>query len=340
MKRALYFLVLLLVVSLTTGCLGFFKKTYSVQVTWNSEHGDVALPAGLDKVKEGTMITLEAKPKAGWYFQEWSGEGLTEAQKTENPLKIVVKQNLELEAIFTEITVTYKLDVQFDSTKGTVEGMPADPDNIIPGTKVTLRAVPADGYRFGQWDGDVPANQVNQDCVQITVDGDKSITLTFIDAPNPDLVVHDTSFETGSDGWGPRGSTTVERVKEFARTGQYSIKVTPSSEPDVWNGGTWVNLFSDVEKGKTYVFSGWVYHAESEPKRVIMQLQYNDGQEQYKWLKDIDGIPGGVWTRFEAEFTIPENLTGSYVYLYFEPHEQAKNTLVYYVDDVLVMEKE
>lgn len=340
MKKALHLLVLLLVVSLATGCFGFFKKTYSVKVSWNEEHGDVELPAGLDKVKDGTVVKLEAKPNEGFYFVEWKGEGLTDAQKKQNPLQIAVKQNLELEAIFAEITVTYTLNVEYDAEQGSIEGMPADPTKVIPGTQVTLKAVPKEGYRFGQWGGDdAPENQINQDRVQITVDKDINITLTFVEAPNPDLVVHDTSFESGADGWAPRGAPTVERVTEQARTGDYSIKVTPSSEQGAWNGGALVNLFDQVEAGEKYVFSGWVYHAESEPKRMVMQLHYNDGGEQYKWVHDIEEMPGGVWTKFEAEYIVPENLVGSVFELFFEPPND-KNELVFYIDDVLVLKAE
>ena len=68
-RRAASIIVLLLVVSLTTGCLGIFKtKTYSLEVTWNKEFGKVVLPDNADKIQSGSVVEIKAEPKEGYAF--------------------------------------------------------------------------------------------------------------------------------------------------------------------------------------------------------------------------------------------------------------------------------
>ncbi|HXK98275.1 MAG TPA: hypothetical protein PK828_10505, partial [Limnochordia bacterium] len=59
----------------------------------------------------------------------------------------------------------------------------------------------------------------------------------------------------------------------------------------------------------------------------------------FKWVHDIVKMPGGVWTKFEGEYIVPENLVGSVFELFFEPPND-KNELVFYIDDVLVLKAE
>jgi len=330
MKRTGLFIALLLVASLTTGCLNILKKTYNVEVTWDEEQGLVKLPENIKEIPKGTKITLEAVPNDGWFFKEWKSDQIPDSLKTKNPLEIVVNKNMKIEAVFTQDLVN--LTVEFDEEQGAVEGIP---ELIFKGSVVRLKAVPKEGYRFGQWEG-VPENQVNQDHVEIEVTEDMTIKVSFVEAPvNP---IHETSFENDFDGWGLRGGLLVERTTEYYRTGNYSIKYVPNDAQGAWNGGARVDLFDVVEPGKKYYFSGWIYHNYDEVKQLTMQAQFNSSDkegDQYHWIHTVQ-VPGGVWTKFEGTWEIPANLTTK-MWLYWEVTEGSK-LVEFYLDDVLVLE--
>ncbi|MBN1866234.1 InlB B-repeat-containing protein [Candidatus Sumerlaeota bacterium] len=74
-----------------------------------------------------------------------------------------------------EVLNAYVLDV------GTMDcSVDRSPDqaSYLPGTSVTLTAVPDTGYHFGFWSGDVPSGQETQNPVIVVMDDDKVVTAT------------------------------------------------------------------------------------------------------------------------------------------------------------------
>src|SRR4051794_27501985 len=57
-------------------------------------------------------------------------------------------------------------------------------------------------------------------------------SITAAEAAPPTIA--STSFETGADGWGPRGSAQVATTTTLARTGASSLQVTGRTAN--WNG--------------------------------------------------------------------------------------------------------
>ena len=123
----------------------------------------------------GTSITLTAVPAAGWQFAGWSGD-LT---GTTNPATITLDRNKSVTATFTQIFFTLTTTTV---GSGTVTANP--PGATQPsGTNITLTAVPAPGWQFSGWSGDLTGTTNPS---TITLDSNKSITATF--TANPPVI--------------------------------------------------------------------------------------------------------------------------------------------------------
>ena len=73
------------------------------------------------------------------------------------------------------------------------------------GTVITLSAVPASGYKFVGWSGDVVSTD---NPVQVTMNGDKDVTATFVES----TYLFEDGFESGGfNAWtGTSGSPVVQ----------------------------------------------------------------------------------------------------------------------------------
>jgi len=119
----------------------------------------------------GTVVTMTANADPGWEFSSWSGDldGAT------NPAEISMDADKTVFADFTEQTVSqYSLTV---TTSG-VGSVILDPPGGIynAGTVVKLTAMPAVGWAFNGWGGDLSGTKNPEN---ILMDGNKSVILTF-----------------------------------------------------------------------------------------------------------------------------------------------------------------
>jgi hypothetical protein len=101
-------------------------------------------PAGGIYAK-GSSVTLTAVPEAGWSFSAWGGA----AGGATNPLTLTLNAD-------TRITSTFvpKLIQLAASTNGNgAIAVSPTPGPYLPGTLLTLTAMPASGWRFAGWSG-------------------------------------------------------------------------------------------------------------------------------------------------------------------------------------------
>ncbi len=112
-KKPVSIMILLLVVSLTTGCFLDFlwAKTYSLKVTFNEEYGTVeGIPAKSDKIKEGTILELKAVAKQGYVFDKWTG--VPEGNEKDNPVEIIINSNTTITAEFASEVIKPEEDFE------------------------------------------------------------------------------------------------------------------------------------------------------------------------------------------------------------------------------------
>jgi len=130
-------------------------------------------PDGDGKYAYGTLVTLTANPAGGYSFSSWSGG----ATGSTNPVQIAVNGDLAVTAHFTQMRHVLTLTAT-PPTGGSIVASPL-PDGdgkYAYGTPVTLTANPAVGYVLSSWSGDATGSD---NPVQVTMDGDKSVTATF-----------------------------------------------------------------------------------------------------------------------------------------------------------------
>jgi uncharacterized repeat protein (TIGR02543 family) len=115
----------------------------------------------------GTNVTLTANPTIGWSFDHWSGD----ASGTVNPVTVNMTSDKTVTATFTQNT--YALTIMVIGS-GSVNLNNSGP--YYYGDVVELTAVPAIGWSFDNWSGDLNGSA---NPATILIDGDKMVTATF-----------------------------------------------------------------------------------------------------------------------------------------------------------------
>ncbi len=142
----------------------------------------------------GTELELIALADEGHHFEGWSGD----VSGSEDTISIVVIENIEVQANFSA-PIMYTISVWNPSGNlaGTVSFDP-DAPSYMPGTSVTVTAVPAEGYEFSHWGGDLDGSSTNPET--LVMDDNKAIMVTFqqtsslSDASLPDSYALDQNY--------------------------------------------------------------------------------------------------------------------------------------------------
>ncbi|MEZ4620970.1 MAG: InlB B-repeat-containing protein [Caldilineaceae bacterium] len=143
-----------------------FKQLFAVNVTVVG-NGSVTKSPDQAQYIDGDALTLVATANAGWAFAGWSGDlsgSTTPANLTVNGDKTITATFREIRALTINVTGS-----------GTVSKAP-DKTEYADGDVVTLTAVPAEGWAFVGWSGDLSGNANG---ASITLDSDKTVTANF-----------------------------------------------------------------------------------------------------------------------------------------------------------------
>ena len=116
----------------------------------------------------GTVVPLTAKGNLGYKFSAWGGD----ASGSENSTSVTMNANKNVTATFVT-TPTYTLNVT--AVNGTVTLVPAG-GTYNEGDNVKLRPMPAAGYKFDAWSGDLTSTDYYP---EITMNSNKNITAIF-----------------------------------------------------------------------------------------------------------------------------------------------------------------
>jgi hypothetical protein len=116
----------------------------------------------------GEQATLSAVPKEGWMFDHWAGE----LSGTSNPIRFNVHNDMSVQAVFIKRSALSILKLG-EGTISRTPSLSAYPAN----SRVTLTAIPASGWVFRKWSGDLESSSST---IMVLLDTDKSLQAEFV----------------------------------------------------------------------------------------------------------------------------------------------------------------
>ncbi len=250
-----------------------FKVQYTLNTSISPAGGGTVTPA------EGTydannVVTLTATPAQGYAFDKWSGDAAGGSTTVTVPMdsdKIVTANFKERYTLSTSIS---------PAGSGTVT--PAE-GTYDADTEVTLTAVPAQGYTFDRWGGDVTGGSTT---VTFFMNEQKNITAYF--------------------------KLQYKLITSVAPTGGGSV--TPSS--GTYDAGTRVTLTANPAPG--YDFDKWSDDASGTSTQVTVTMDrdrmvianftlspfFEDDFSDPKSGWPIDSTEGGDWAYENGEYSL------------------------------------
>lgn len=136
------------------------------------------LPGQDGRYASGTSVTLTATPAPGYSFSSWSGD-IGGASPTSPQIAVSMTQDRAINANFT-LNQTYTLArTVIPEVGGTIQLSPQPDANsrYAPGTQVTLTAIPAQGFEFSFWGGDLAPSSPNP--TSISMNTNRTVSATF-----------------------------------------------------------------------------------------------------------------------------------------------------------------
>ncbi len=122
----------------------------------------------------GTELELIAVADGEDVFEAWFGD----VSGSEDTISITVTENMEIGATFNAPErFTISVWNPSGNISGTVSFSPAA-SSYLPGTIVTVTAVPGEGYEFSHWGGDLDGSSTNPETLEM--DDNKAIMVTFL----------------------------------------------------------------------------------------------------------------------------------------------------------------
>ncbi len=143
----------------------FAINTYTLTI--NATNGTVTKNPNQATYDSNSTVQLTAIPATGYHFTSWSGD-LTGST---NPANVTMDRNKTITANFAINTYTLTIN----ATNGTVTKNP-NQATYDSNSTVQLTALPATGYHFTSWSGDLTGST---NPATVTMDRNKTITANF-----------------------------------------------------------------------------------------------------------------------------------------------------------------
>jgi uncharacterized repeat protein (TIGR02543 family) len=135
-----------------------------------------------------SQVVVKAVVNTGYRFSGWTGD----ASGNVTTITVTMDRNKTVKANFTSVPAK-TLTIQ-TSAGGTTEPSPGTYQHD-EGSKINLRAIPNDGYRFANWTGDASGEAAS---IIVTMDLSRTVkaNFAFVPVPKPPL---DPALTTGLD---------------------------------------------------------------------------------------------------------------------------------------------
>lgn len=268
---------------------------------------------------DGATAVVTAYPAAGWLFDGWSGA----ASGTANPTSVSMDGDKSVTATFVEDTTTKTLTVSV-SGSGSVTGG----GTYTTGTTATVEAIPAAGWSFAGWSGDLTGVE---NPATIVMDTDKLVSATFVEegtvpAATAAWTEQGDTVAAAGQRTVPAGTSAVmwtEQGDTVAAAGTYTVQQGFELVYETSGTGTAVAVWETPTVGNLLVVVQTHRHDLADPnppgtgwtRRVLDQYQTStsDRRGVVVWDKVSDGTEtsvnlawgtatdlGGVYMEFAA----------------------------------------
>ncbi|GEM_PF-4217641 len=190
MKRCGSLLIVTIVAAVLAGCgiggggngqIGGSDLSFTLTIEKEGE-GEVFPSPGQYEHDQGKVVSIEATPDEDWHLQEWLVDG--SSYSDEKTVEVAADRDRTVRAVFAPDIApvpTYELTVhrQGDGSTEPQVGSHGFPQ----GEPVPLTVIPAAGWEFKEWIGDV--DDPTQSDTTILMDSDKTVTAVLLDAEGP-----------------------------------------------------------------------------------------------------------------------------------------------------------
>ena len=162
------------------------------------------------------------------------------------------------------------------------------------------------------------------------------ILITAPAAPPPTVTVLSTDFESGLDGWVPRGDAqgdpTITLTTDESHSPTHAALVSDrTSQGD----GIGHDVTGIMNPGTTYVVTAWVKFAAGNPTDTLWlsMRRTNDGSDAFDTLGQFTAVSGTTFVEVSATYAMGE---ADSAFLYFESRYPDGTTATFLVDDITI----
>ncbi len=254
------------------------EKKYNLNINTQGE-GNVTVAPDKESYNYGDEVMLIATPNEGWKFIEWQGA----ACETTNSVTLCITENTDITAVFQR--KDYNLTVNVDGNGQVEEEVLSIPQSTHSyETVLQLIAVPEDGWRFVEWQGDKTGSD---NPTTVTMDSAMNITAVF--------EIEEYIINISTQG---EGNVTIEPDKE---TYNYGDEVTLTAvayegwlfnqwDGDILSNNETISIIIDSSKTISAIFkedssiSGNIEIGHNFPDSVV--TQFNNDNTSTKLIED------------------------------------------------------
>ena len=150
-----------------------FTRFYTLTIDAVPPQGGTTLPPpGSYSFERGSVVTVSAQTAEGWSLAGWAGD----ATGADSTINVTMDGNKSISAVFVRY---HTLTIRADPPEGGATIPEEGSYSFVEGSVITLTAVPAEGFSFGGWTGDITSSDIT---TTVTMDTDKSVTANFTTA--------------------------------------------------------------------------------------------------------------------------------------------------------------
>ncbi|MEX2566317.1 MAG: hypothetical protein WD431_10270, partial [Cyclobacteriaceae bacterium] len=131
--------------------------TYTLSTSASpSEDGQIMVSPAASTFNEGQSVTLTPEANPNWVFSQWEED----ASGSASPLTMTMNTNKSVTGVFVKRDSPLNITVEGEGTVS--EEIVTNPSarDYPHGTTVELTPVPAEGWVFESWGGDLSGNEV------------------------------------------------------------------------------------------------------------------------------------------------------------------------------------